>query len=70
MADLLRTKRTYKSRENAELALRKCCETYGRDFNTIRWLIAVDSKGRFAPVVVGADESNFGWHFKGVTIVS
>lgn len=69
MAHLLRTKRTYKSRENAELALRKVCKRYHRDLSTIRWLIAVDDKGRFAPVVVGSDEINFGWHYKGITIV-
>ena len=51
--NLLQTKRTYKTVENATQAL---CKTLGctRDqLRTVRYLIATNEEGRFAPVLVG-----------------
>ena len=64
MIDLLRTKRTYKTREAAVSALRKIVLTLENQHRkeclpTVRYIIAVNEEGRFAPVVVGAHESQF-----------
>lgn len=61
--DLLETKRTYKTRENAVAALKK---TVGGGY--VRYVIAVNEEGRFAPVIVGADKRH--WARNGLTVVS
>ena len=47
--NVIKTARTYKTQGNAEIALRK---VLGDTFDATRWIIAVNSDGRFAPVVV------------------
>ena len=54
MADLLRTDRTYATRKNAVKALETALRTYTpQGLNDVRYLIAVNDAGRFAPVLVG-----------------
>jgi hypothetical protein len=59
---VVRTERTYKTRENALKALAKVASLDG-----IRYLIAATEDGRFAPVVVGADQLHLA--FEGITVV-
>jgi hypothetical protein len=61
--DLLRTKRTYKTREAAIKAL--AAKT---DIDRVRYLIAVAEDGRFAPVVVGVDQLHL--VHAGITVVA
>ena len=50
---MLRTKTTYKTRANAVAALDKTLERAGLTRAQVRYLIAVNEEGRFAPVLVG-----------------
>lgn len=50
--DLLRTDRTYKTRANAVKALETACTKLGCPFDSVRYVIAVNEAGRFAPAVV------------------
>lgn len=69
MRDLLRTSRTYASRENAVKALERALIRGGFFVDDrIPYVIAVNEEGRFAPVVVGADFLPL--VFQGVTVVS
>jgi hypothetical protein len=56
--ELLRTDRTYKTYENAYKALVTACQKMGRDVEVVRWVIAANSAGRFAPMVVGSTDQN------------
>ena len=71
MADLIRTERTYKTRENAvkalENALSRSADPSHNTLDAARWLIAVNADGRFAPVLVGAEYVPF-IHI-GITVV-
>jgi hypothetical protein len=73
MQDVLKTSRTYANRENAEKRLREVFEEHflSQDIDRMRYLIAVNSEGRYAAVVI-YDPSIFGQldlvHF-GITIV-
>lgn len=53
--DILLTTTTYKTRENAEVALAKKLTKTGRTLANTRYLIAVNRDGRFAPVVFGVE---------------
>ncbi len=61
--DILKTERTYATRENAIKALAAKC-----DLGSARWLIAVTEDGRFAPVVIH-DQSNLHLAHEGITVV-
>lgn len=50
--DLIKTDRTYKTRDNAVKALEMALAKYELTLDNARWLIAVNDDGRFAPVVV------------------
>jgi hypothetical protein len=50
MANLIKTTRTYASYENAEAALRRAAGDI--DLADLRYLIAANPDGRFAPVVL------------------
>ena len=66
--DMLRTDRTYVSRENAVKALERACAKLGADFARVRYLIATNEAGRFAPVVTGGWD-NVAFVHNGVTVV-
>ena len=68
--DVLRTDRTYASRENAIKHLKKVCASTGIAFESIRWCVATNEEGRFAPVVMAASAGDFPSEFprNGVTI--
>ena len=53
MADLLRTTRTYATTENAVKALKNAVAP--RRLEDVRYLIAVNPAGRFAPVLIGTE---------------
>lgn len=65
MRDLLSTTRTYKTRENAVKALDRIARRYGVE-DTVRYVIAVNEDGRFAPVVIGT--SHLALVHEGVTV--
>jgi hypothetical protein len=65
--DLLRTDRTYATRANAAKALEKKVAELGGDIRNIRYVIAANEEGRFAPVVVGIDNLVLAHH--GITVV-
>jgi len=50
--NMLRTDKTYKTYANAIVALRKACTALGVDFDYLRYVVAVNEAGRFAPAVV------------------
>ncbi len=52
LSDLLRTDKTYATRENALKALEKKLANYPAN---VRFVIAVNEEGRFAPVVFGVE---------------
>lgn len=69
----IQTSRTYKTFENAKNALVMLITKSGRDIDNIRWLIAVNDAGRFAPVIIGAldnaKNSNLDFAHFGITVV-
>ncbi len=72
--DVLRTDRTYKTRANAIIALRQCCHKLDVDFKRVRWLVAVNDDGRFAPVVASCSDPKIAdfpstWAHNGVTVL-
>lgn len=68
MIDLLRTSRTYKTREGAVKALERAARKAGAETSDgIPGLIAVNPEGRFAPVAVGVKYLCLAHH--GVTVV-
>ena len=54
MQDVLKTNRTYKTRVNAVRALDKLIKLRP-DYNSIRYVIAVNEEGRYAPIVLTRD---------------
>tara|TARA_R110002110_G_scaffold243473_4_gene460083 strand:- start:2186 stop:2404 length:219 start_codon:yes stop_codon:yes gene_type:complete len=50
--NMLRTDRTYKTYNNAMEALRRGCAKLGVDFDSLRYVIAANESGRFAPAVL------------------
>ena len=68
--NLLNTDRTYATRENAIKALELGCKKIGSTIDKIRFVIAVNEAGRFAPVVVGDRAENNQLLFCGITWVS
>ncbi len=52
--NLLRTDRTYKTAANAFRALVKVCNTFNINVRFVRYVIAVNEAGRFAPVVMAS----------------
>jgi hypothetical protein len=58
--NILKTAKTYATSANATLALLNACKKIGKDIVDVRFLIAVNEYGRFAPVVVGHDDAK-GW---------
>lgn len=72
--DVLRTDRTYKTRENAMKALFQACEKLDVNIDRVRYLIAVNDEGRFAPVVVNCSDPKIAdfpstWAHNGVTVL-
>ena len=71
--NLLQTDRTYATAANAMKALVIASKKLGKDISDVRHLIAVNADGRFAPVVVGLNDSkgdsNNGFMFIGITWV-
>jgi hypothetical protein len=65
--NLLTTDRTYATRENAIKALDAACKKIGATIDQIRFVIAVNEAGRFAPVVVGVSAENNQLLFCGIT---
>jgi hypothetical protein len=68
--NLLTTDRTYATRKNAIKALETCCKEIGATLDQIRFVIAVNEAGRFAPVVVGMSAENNQLLFCGITWVA
>ena len=68
--NLLNTDRTYATRENAIKALELGCKKIGSTIDKIRFVIAVNEAGRFAPVVVGNNHENNLIMFHGITWVA
>ena len=68
--NLLTTDRTYATRENAIKALAAACKKIGATIDQIRFVIAVNEAGRFAPVVVGNTIQNNQIFFHGITWVA
>jgi len=62
--DILKTERTYATRENAIKALASKC-----DLERERWMIAVTEDGRFAPVVIHDNGGNLHLAHEGITVV-
>lgn len=62
--------RTYATRENAIKALETGCKKIGATLDQIRFVIAVNEAGRFAPVVVGVSAENNQLMFCGITWVA
>jgi hypothetical protein len=58
--NILKTDRTYATAANAVKALVIACTKIGKDIADVRYVIAVNEFGRFAPVVVGHDDAK-GW---------
>jgi len=58
--NILKSAKTYATAANAMLGLCKACTKIGKDVADVRYLIAVNEYGRFAPVVVGHDDAK-GW---------
>jgi hypothetical protein len=68
--DLLRTDRTYATRANAVKALQTACDDVGIKFHRVRYVIATNDAGRFAPVVTPSTPE---WDLlvhRGVTAIS
>lgn len=65
--NIIKTATTYASIENATKALRVKLEKAGYEFANVRYLIAVNESGRFAPVLFGEEFIPFA--FVGVTVV-
>ena len=63
--NIVRSSKTYATRANAIKALRKAT---GNEFDNLRWLIAVSEDGRFVPVIVGAEHTEY--CHSGITVVS
>lgn len=72
MRDQLRTDRTYKTRKNAVHALEQAADKLGLNKDALRYVIAVNEEGRFAPVVLvgGTQEHLVSLAWEGVTVVS
>lgn len=72
--DMLTTDRTYASRDNAVKALGIAAAKLGKSIVDIRYIVATNDAGRFAPVVVGlkdmSGDTNNGFPFIGVTWVA
>lgn len=67
MANMIRTKRTYKTVANAELALSELLAKAGMSLQEARYVIAVAPDGRFAPALVGVEYLHFIHH--GITVI-
>lgn len=67
LLNLLLTDKTYATYANAEKALLKACKEAG--VSRVRYLIAANEKGRFAPVLVGNQFIPLALHY-GITVVS
>jgi len=67
MANLIRTKRTYKTAANAELALEALLARRGKTLQDARYVIAVAPDGRFAPALVGVEY--IGFIHDGITVI-
>ena len=50
--DLLKTDKTYASRANAVRALTQAADKLGGSLSDLRYVIAVNEDGRYAPVVM------------------
>lgn len=78
--NMLRTARTYKTQANALKALDAACGRLGVDIEVVRYIIAVNEDGRFAPVVIycggtlptkdGGEQLTTAFCHVGVTVVS
>jgi hypothetical protein len=68
MIDVLKTTRTFKTRDNAERHLKKSLAKLG--LTDVRFCIAVNDEGRFAPIVFNdSTRWNLGLIHEGVTVV-
>ena len=54
--NLLRTNRTYATYGNAVAALRRACTKLHVDIDSVRYVIAANGAGRFAPAVLIRNE--------------
>jgi len=72
-ANTIQTPRTYSTFGNAKAKLIKAIEISGHKPDAVRWMIGVADDGRFAPVVIGANDragqSNMDFIHIGVTVV-
>lgn len=73
--DILRTDRTYKTRANAVKHLATELGKLGLTLTSVRYLIATNEEGRFAPVVISNLHGPYGpainsLIFNGVTVVN
>jgi hypothetical protein len=57
--NLLQTTRTYATYDNAVKALAQTCARCGTSLDNVRYLIASDAHGRFAPILVGQQYIGF-----------
>lgn len=67
--NLIRTRVTYLTYRNAEAALIKTLANSGMTLADVRYLIAVNEEGRFAPVLVGNQFIHFAVNAN-ITVVS
>lgn len=65
--NILTTTRTYATYENAEAALDRTLTKLNANKAAIRYLIAATADGRYAPVVLGAENALLAHH--GITVV-
>jgi hypothetical protein len=55
--------KTYKTRENAEAAVKRAMVKFMHVNKTLRYMMLTDKDGRFFPVFIGQDAITAGVHF-------
>ena len=61
--DMIKTDKTYATRENAVKALAKALAQGGLTLDTAKWMIATNEAGRFAPVLWGREYVDYALQF-------
>lgn len=60
--DIIQTDRTYATRDNAVKHLAKSLARGGKTLDDVRWMIATNEAGRFAPVLCGQQYIPYALH--------